>query len=97
VNFPGYYLRGKRGSQIKLEKLNDNDTEEFRREATFIRRPGLANKYWNSYVSLSSLPASCYIRHKNFKLYVECGGGDVFNRDATFLTVPPRWPERGQD
>jgi hypothetical protein len=60
--------------------------------ATFDIVAGLAG---SPGVSFKSLRHSRYfIRHKNFKLYLESGRDNQFKQDATFHLVKPKWPER---
>jgi hypothetical protein len=88
LNYPGHYLRH-RNFEIWLDELEGNDTELFREDATFHRRPGLADE---SYVSFEAYNYKGYfIRHRNLELYVEKEDADLFRADATFLVKPPNW------
>ncbi len=92
VNYPGYYLWARKDSQIGLVNL-EQEGEEFRKKATFKRVRGLANP--NGLFSFKSLKhPNHYIRHRNFKLYLERVRGNQAKQDATFYWVGGQWPQR---
>jgi hypothetical protein len=80
INFPGYYLRNKNG-EIWLEK--NDDSTEFKADATFYLREGLADRNAVSLESFS-MPGQ-YIRHYNYELFVESVSTDPGISDATFM------------
>ena len=84
VNFPGHYLRHQ-NYRIKLNRYENSDL--FRKDATFCLQRGLANPAYTSFESFN-YPGH-YIRHKNFLLYIERGQGDLFNKDTTFRFTGP--------
>ena len=67
-----------------------SDVTKFWKSATFNIVPGLAGSGF-SFKSLKY--ANYYIRHRNFKLYLESGSDNKFKTDATFYLVRPKWPE----
>ena len=95
LNFPGYYLRH-RNFRIFLERATD--TEQFRKDASFIVEvPGLVHRRFayrggplhSSFMSISH--PGYYIRHRNFRLYLEKGNDDMFLKDASFLMTEGKW------
>jgi hypothetical protein len=88
LNYPGHYLRH-RDFEIWLDKLEGSDTDLFREDATFQRRPGLADESCVSFEAYSY--KGYFIRHRNFDLYLEKEDTDVFRADATFMVKPPNW------
>jgi hypothetical protein len=91
LNFPGYYLRHK-NFEIWLDRNTDNDL--FKKDASFnIRIPGLVGGPLSYlYVSFESLNyPGHYIRHRNFKLYLEKGNDELFRKDASFTLRDGRW------
>ncbi|MBD2731986.1 AbfB domain-containing protein [Nostoc sp. FACHB-892] len=88
-NFPGLFLRHSFG-QIVLNV--NNNTDLFRKDATFCLKPGLANS--KSSVSFESYNyPTYYIRHKDAKLYIDpFNSNTLFLQDATFNLVAPLSP-----
>lgn len=83
INFPGYYLRARSNGEVWLD-ANDSTTA-FASDATFRRVAGLANAQKSSYQAWAD--ATRYLRHSNYKLYVQTASGTTFNEDATFSEV----------
>ena len=90
------YLGSQMGFCLLMKKIDTNVTEdddrnkELRKQATFKKIGGLAR----GGVSFESyMYPSRYIRHRNFRLYVESGRGDLFKKDATFVIRKGKWPE----
>lgn len=85
VNFPGYYLRARANGEVWLD-ANDSTTA-FANEATFRRVAGLANAQKSSYQTWTD--STRYLRHSNYKLFVQSASGSIFNEDATFNEISP--------
>jgi beta-glucanase (GH16 family) len=83
-NFPGSYLRH-RGGEVWLD-ANDG-TQLFREDASFYKRPGLADAAAASFEAYNY--AGRYLRHRNSLLYVESVANDLGRRDATFSAAAP--------
>ena len=81
VNFPNVYLRQVNG-EIKAVALNEND-ENFRTEATFYIREGIADPAKQSFESLA-VPGN-FIRHRNSLLFSEQIVTEEDQADATFF------------
>jgi hypothetical protein len=94
LNFPGYYLRHK-NFRIFLERVTD--TEQFRKDASFMVIPGLIysitgnimDMRYCTYMSINH--PGYYLRHRNFKLYLEKGNDLLFAKDASFLMTEGQW------
>lgn len=97
LNFPGYYLRHK-NFEIWLERKADD--ELFKQDSSFILHfPGLVGG-WGGYfcISFESLNyPGHYIRHRNFKLYLEKGEDESFRKDASFMMRDGRWWAVGEE
>jgi hypothetical protein len=86
-NFPGFFLRHK-NFKLVLEKFDG--TDQFRRDATFVKSFGL-DGVGASFEAMNF--EGFFIRHKNFMLELNRNDGSgLFRRDATFLEQPPRAP-----
>jgi GH43 family beta-xylosidase len=79
TNFPGYYLRH-RGTDVYADR-NDG-TAQFRSDASFTRRAGLADTAGVSFESVN-LPGQ-YLRHYNYLLAVQSVPDTTARADATF-------------
>jgi hypothetical protein len=80
ANHPGYYLRH-RDFEVWLER--DNGSAAFREDASFHRRPGLADTA--SGVSFESLNyPGRYLRHYDHLLHVQAVSGELGRADATY-------------
>jgi beta-glucanase (GH16 family) len=82
-NFPGSYLRHRNG-EVWLD-ANDGSAQ-FKQDATFNQRAGLANSGATSFESWN-FPGR-YLRHRNSLLYVENIYSDLDRNDATFSRGP---------
>jgi hypothetical protein len=90
------YLGPQMGFCLLMKKIDTEITEdddrnkELRKQATFKKIGGLAR----GGVSFESYRyPSHYIRHRNSRLYLESGRGDLFKKDATFVIRKGKWPE----
>ena len=79
VNFPNRYLRH-RNAQVWLDPFQNNNL--FKADASFIRRPGLADGSKTSFESVN-FPGR-FLRHRNSLLYVEAVPNALGRADATF-------------
>jgi hypothetical protein len=94
LNFPGYYLRHK-NFRIFLERVTD--TEQFRKDASFMVIPvliysitgNIMDMRYCTYMSINH--PGYYLRHRNFKLYLEKGNDLLFAKDASFLMTEGQW------
>ena len=81
---------------MKTFKLNCIDwkavrTKNFKKDATFrITQPlWTEGNYWKALSLESYNYPNRYIRHKNFRLYLESENSELFRKDATFeLSLP---------
>jgi hypothetical protein len=80
VNYPDRFVRHK-NYQLWLDPNDGSDL--FNSDATFRRRPGLAD---DRFISLESVNyPGCFIRHKNYRLWIDPhDGSGLFKHDATF-------------
>jgi GH43 family beta-xylosidase len=79
TNYPGYYLRH-RNTEVRVER-NDG-TAQFRSDASFTRRAGLADPAGVSFESVNL--AGRYLRHFNYLMYVQSVPDSTARADATF-------------
>ncbi len=79
VNYPRHYLRHQ-GFRLKLAPLENSDL--YRKDATFISRAGLADANGVSFESLNY--PGYFIRHTGFQLVINQDSGGPFRADATF-------------
>ena len=86
VNYPNYYLRHE-DFRINLHEYSDD--ELFKKDVTFKKVAGLAESSWSSFESYNY--PGYYIRQKDYQLYIEEGSDDLFQKDATFKIVSPKW------
>ena len=86
VNYPKYYLRHE-SFRINLHEYSGD--ELFKKDATFKKVAGLAESSWSSFESYNY--PGYYIRQKDYQLYIEEGSDDLFQKDATFKIVSPKW------
>ncbi len=90
-NYPGYYFRHE-NFQIKLDRFESSpDKELFKEDASFrITQPlWQEGNYWKALSLESYNYPNHYIRHKNFRLYLESEDSELFRKDATFeLSLP---------
>ena len=86
VNYPNYYLRHE-NFRINLHEYSDD--ELFKKDVTFKKVAGLAESSWSSFESYNY--PGYYIRQKDYQLYIEEGSDDLFQKDATFKIVSPKW------
>ncbi|MEB2309349.1 MAG: C25 family cysteine peptidase [Candidatus Brocadiaceae bacterium] len=85
-NYPGWYLKDENGRLVLSRRPTCDHT--FDCNATFKEVPGLADR---SAVSLESYcRPGCFIRHRDYHLFVESGNGDLFKKDATFIKFRPQ-------
>jgi|SRR5215218_813160 len=89
ANLRSHYLRHQ-GYEIKLMPRPSVPSQDplFDADATFIQRPGLADVSKSSFVAAKlggQDRHDRFIRHRNFKLFIEPRGADVnLEKDATF-------------
>lgn len=84
VQVPGAYLRHQ---DLQLKLHPHVDAPRYLKDASFVRRPGLAVRHGVSFESVN-YPGH-YIRHRGFMLYLDpLADGEVYSADATFLVVP---------
>ena len=82
VNFPGQYLRHASFNLV----LNQNDnTSNFKADATFYKVAGLADAGWSSFRSYNF--PTMYIRHSAFVLRIDPISTALDKQDATFQVV----------
>jgi hypothetical protein len=84
IDSGGRYLRH---NAFRLRADSNDGTATFKKDATFIARPGSAS----GSVSLESynFPGR-YVRHRNFELWVDLyQDSDLFRTDASFTAVSP--------
>ena len=78
----------------KLDRFESSpDKELFKKDASFrITQPLWQEGNYSEAVSLESYNyPNHYIRHKNFRLYLESEDSELFRKDATFeLRLPNR-------
>jgi hypothetical protein len=80
-NFPGFFIRHQ-NYRLKISKYEN--TELFRRDATFCIGPGLADANASSFESFNY--HGHFMRHSNFELSIQQSDGSVlFKKDATFI------------
>ncbi|WP_197977583.1 MULTISPECIES: family 43 glycosylhydrolase [Plantibacter] len=79
ANFPGHYLLAG-PSGITLARSNNTPT--FAAAASFTLRAGLADAAKTSFESIAT--PGTYLRHRDYRLYVERVSGTVGAADATF-------------
>jgi hypothetical protein len=94
VALPGMFITyvpsgGSTGAVILYQKwpIQSPNYQTFWRWQTFVVRPGLADATMVSFESLMS-PAH-YLRHHNFKIYMEQCADNLAKSDATFKPVTP--------
>jgi hypothetical protein len=81
--YPDHYVRHRNFLGEVTTVASDLD----HRDATFVRRPGLADPYAASYES-TNYPGF-FLRHQNFRLHLaQRDGSALFNADATFHERP---------
>jgi len=91
------YLGPQMGFCLLMRKIDTNVTEEdnrnkeLRKQATFKKIDGFANRLGVSFESYRY--PSHYIRNKNSRLHLESGRSDLFKKDATFVIRKGKWPE----
>lgn len=82
-NFRGFYIRHQ-NLRLKLNKYENTDL--FRKDATFCIREGLANSEGSSFESFNY--RGSFIRHQDLELRIQPNDGSVlFKRDATFYRL----------
>ena len=85
MNYPSNYLCYNNGDLV----LSENEsTQDFYNQATFIESPGLAHDKLVSFQCY--LYPDKYIRHRNNLLYVETISSDLDKKDATFAQIGDR-------
>jgi hypothetical protein len=75
---------------------SDSDLKEYWKSATFVLDDGFAGVGGLSFRCVKKFsPLGDYIRHKNFKLFLEPyrGSNAQFKKDATFYLRRGKWPE----
>ncbi|MBN2536553.1 MAG: AbfB domain-containing protein [Spirochaetales bacterium] len=85
-----FYLRHRNGVIILREY---STWHSYRRDATFKKEPGIADKNNNDLVSFRvySHPGM-FIRYKHGKFYIEePDESEIFKKNATFIIRPPNW------
>ena len=81
------YLRDHNGEvKFQPEPTAPLQRQLFAEDVTFILRPGLADVSWVSFESYNK--PGLYLRHRDWKLWVEGGRDERFSDDATFRLVP---------
>lgn len=86
LNRPGYYLRHS-GYVVRLDQ--NNNTTQFRADATFYQTAGLADAAWSSFRSYNY--PTRYIRHFDYALRIDVvssSSSALDRQDATFRVTP---------
>lgn len=85
LNYPGYFLRHE-NFRLKLAPIEDS--EQFRADATFCSRTGLADGNEASYFAINY--PTYYIRNEGGELWLrEYQENEAFVSDATFVEAEP--------
>ena len=80
-NFPRHFIRHQ-NNRLKIAKFEN--TNLFRKDASFCVRPGLANPRGISFESVN-YPGH-FVRHSDYELRIQPNdGSDIFKKDATFF------------
>lgn len=87
-NYPGYFLVEIDG-KLYLRERGVCDAD-FNHRATFRVRSALSGAQ-NHYSFESLVGEGRYIRHRDFRLRVEEGSGELFEEDSSFRLVGPRY------
>ena len=87
VNYPGHFLR----HQDYRLKLHQNDGSDlFRQDATFLRQPYSCRGVFCQVRFKSSNFPGHFIRHSNYELWIaQDDGSELFRLDSTWRRVPP--------
>ena len=84
VNYPDRFIRHE-DYQLWLDPNDGSDL--FKNDATFQRRPGLADERLISFESVNY--PGYFVRHKNYRLWIDPhDGSGLFMQDATFQAHP---------